>query len=90
MKITDSSLSSSDKSFTLFAWIIYYQFEDPASESPGMLFEQLTKVVEAAYKDKLATFITKVGSIWNASLLDYFFLSSSPVNNGFVNCGGNN
>lgn len=83
-------MSSSDKPFILFAWIIYYQFEDPASESPGMLFEQLTKVVEAAYKDKLAAFITKVGSIWNASLLDYFFLSSSPVNNGFVNCGGNN
>jgi len=55
-----------------------------------MLFDQLTRVVEAAYKDKLAAFITKVGSVWNAGFLDNFFLSSSPVNNGFVNCGGNN
>lgn len=82
-------MSTKDKAFDVFLWIIYNSFDDPGAGSALYLFDQLTSIVNEKYSNNLAGLISAAGSKWSSYALDDFYLSTSPTNNGFVTCDGN-
>jgi hypothetical protein len=49
MVFTDPSISTKDKSFDLLAWVKYFSFDSPDTDSPPFLFGKLTEIVNHAY-----------------------------------------